>query len=313
MDKKIILTNFLRKIKKGNSSTLLLAIFILLFGLQAQAQTLQTDSNVPVLDVCNDYEQFTLRIAKGSQACSNGELVIALPNGFELEAGSVNVDGTPATVIGQTGQEVTVSVNIPAGPASEEIEVTFNAKALCNIIGSATDSMVTYTLNGCNGSAQTGTSETINIRYAVLRVSVTPDPIVGNLNDQPERTITIRNQGNGEISEFTLDRTLGGGLSHISYDYANLTALGWIVDASNPNQIHFSGVSLKTGESVTLKEKVQIDNCALTATNYEVYYSCSTKCTVSGVNGTATHIINLEVSGAPSLSVTASAASPVLN
>lgn len=313
MDKKITLTNFLRIIKKGNSSTLLLVIFFLLFGLQAQAQTLQTYSNVPVLDVCNDYEQFTLRIAKGSQACSNGELVIALPNGFELEAGSVNVDGTPATVTAQTEQSATVNINIPAGPASEEIEVTFNAKALCNIIGSATDSMVTYTLNGCNGSAQTGTSETINIRYAVLRVSVTPDPIVGNLNDQPERTITIRNQGNGEISEFTLDRTLGGGLSHISYDYANLTALGWIVDASNPNQIHFSGVSLKTGESVTLKEKVQIDNCALTATNYEVYYGCSNKCTVSGVNGTATHIINLEVSGAPSLSVTASAASPVLN
>src|SRR5690606_32774653 len=133
-------------------------------------QTLKTDSSVPVLDVCADYQQFTLRIAKGSQPCLSGELKIELQSGFELQTNSVMVDGTPATVTGQTGQEVTVSVNIPAGPASEEIDVTFKAKALCNIIGSATDSMVTYTLNGCNGSAQTGTSETINIRYAVLRV-----------------------------------------------------------------------------------------------------------------------------------------------
>src|SRR5690606_24870893 len=183
---------------------------------------------------------------------------------------SVNVDGTPATVIGKTGQEVTVSVNIPAGPASEEIEVTFNAKALCNIIGSATDSIVTYTLNGCNGSAQTGTSETINIRYAVLRVSDTPAPIVGNLNEQPERTITIRNQGNGEISEFTLDRISGGGQSQFSDDYAILAGLGWIVDASNPNQIHVTGFSLKCGESISFKEKVQIGHWALTPTNYEV-------------------------------------------
>src|SRR5690606_18182315 len=97
------------------------------------------------------------------------------------------------------------------------------------------------------------------------------------------------------------------------YNFANLTAAGWLVNTSNPNKLVFSGKKLLSGESITLKEKVQIDNCALTATSYEVYYGCSTKCTVSDVNGTATHIINLEVSGAPSLSVTASAASPVLN
>ena len=68
-----------------------------------------------------------------------------------------------------------------------------------------------------------------------------------------------------------------------------------------------------SGESITLKEKVQIDNCALTATSYEVYYGCSTKCTVSAVNGAAIHIINLAVSGAPSLSVTPLSSSPVLN
>src|SRR5690606_14095068 len=123
------------------------------------------------------------------------------------------------------------------------------------------------------------------------------------------RTITIKNQGNGEIFQFTLDRILGNGLSHVSYNYTSLTTAGWVIDDSNPNQLIFSGMSLKSGESITFKEKVKIEDCSLTPTDYEVYYGCATKCTASAVNGTATHIINLAVAGAPSLSVTPS--SPV--
>src|SRR5690606_9465203 len=131
-----------------------------------------------VLDVCAESQQFAVRIAKGSQDCPNGELKIELPSGFELEAGSINIDGTPATITEQTGPMATMDINIPSGSSSQEIEITFKAKALCSIIGSSTgDPVVTYTLSGCTNGVQTGTSDAINIRYAVLRVNIAPNPI----------------------------------------------------------------------------------------------------------------------------------------
>ncbi|KAA5531706.1 HYR-like domain-containing protein, partial [Paenimyroides baculatum] len=301
-----------------NCRMLLLAMlfsFLLLQTGHLQAQTLVTDSAVPVLDVCSDYQQFTVKIGRGSTACPNGKLKIELPTGFELESGSVKVGGVPATVSGQTTQEVTVDVNIPSGPASQEIEVTYNAKALCSAISSTiTDPSVSYTLQGCTGVIVPKSSETINIRYAVLRIDVTPNPIIGNINDVVERTISIRNQGNGELPVFTFERILGGGLSQVSYDYSSLTSLGWVVTVSG-NQLIFSGANanlkFKSGETLSFKEKVQIVSCALTPTNYEVFYGCSTKCTDAAVNSTATHIINLNTPNAPQLSITA--AQPVIN
>jgi gliding motility-associated-like protein len=313
MDYKTTLMHFFTILGKWKSAMLIfLFSFLLLSAKDTQGQTLKTDSSVPVLDVCAESQQFAVRIAKGSQDCPNGELKIELPSGFELEAGSINIDGTPATITEQTGPMATMDINIPSGSSSQEIEITFKAKALCNIIGSSTgDPVVTYTLSGCTNGVQTGTSDAINIRYAVLRVNIAPNPITGNIGNEPERTITIKNQGNGEIFQFTLDRILGNGLSHVSYNYTSLTTAGWVIDDSNPDRLIFSGMSLKSGESITFKEKVKIEDCSLTPTDYEVYYGCATKCTASAVNGTATHIINLAVAGAPSLSVTPS--SPVIN
>ena len=81
MDYKTILKNVFSNIRKNRIAALLFfASFFSLWSFQAQAQTLITDSNVPVLDVCSDYQQFTVKIAKGNQSCLNGELKIELPN-----------------------------------------------------------------------------------------------------------------------------------------------------------------------------------------------------------------------------------------
>jgi len=315
MDYKTTLIHYFSILRmKGNTCLLFLFSFVLLTLSHAQAQTLKTDSNVPVLDVCSDYKQFTVRIAKGSQPCPNGMLKIDVPQGFELQQSSVMIDGNAASIASQAGQAVTVNVVIPAGPPSQEIEVTFNIRALCDIIGSATDSFITYTLTGCSTSPQTGISEAINFRYAVLRISVVPDPVSGNIGDEIERTVTVSNQGNGALSDFILDRNLGGGLSHVSYDFTSAVAAGWNVDASDINGLVFSGgtnLKLQSGASISFKEKVKIESCALMPTSYEVYYGCTSKCTNAGVNGTAVHIINLQLSNAPQLSV--SKTKPLIN
>ncbi|MCP1996378.1 gliding motility-associated C-terminal domain-containing protein [Flavobacterium sp. HSC-61S13] len=281
--------------------------FMLLLVTSATAQTLKTDSNVPLLSVCGDYQQLTVRIGKGSRACNQGKLKIEIPAGFELQTGSVKANGNTVTVSGETGQGVTANLpSLTAGPSSEEMVITYNVKALCSVIGSAVapeQQVVSYTFSGCTTNPQSGTSEIINIDYAILRVSINPAVSSGKVGDEIMRTVTIRNQGNGAISTLVLERLLGNGLSHVSYETAS--ALGWTVDATNPNKITFSGSSLGTGGTISFKEKVKINSCSLTPTIYEVYYGCTTKCTNSNVNGTAQHIINIDNTFKPSLAVTA--------
>ncbi len=281
--------------------------FMLLIVTSASAQTLKTDSNIPLLSVCGDYQQLTVRIAKGSRACSQGKLKIEIPVGFELETGSVKANGNTVTVTGETGQGTTVNLpNITAGPSSEEMVVTYNVKALCSVIGSAIPAdqqVVSYVFSGCTTNPQSGTSEIINIDFAVLRVSINPAISSGNVGDEITRTVTIRNQGNGAISTVVLERILGGGLNHLSYDFS--AALGWTVEASNPNKITFSGATLASGGTISFKEKVKINSCSLTPTIYEVYYGCGTKCTNSSVSGDAQHIININNSFRPSIEVSA--------
>lgn len=307
MNYKITLKHFLAIFRRRVPIPMVaLFSFMLLLVTNASAQTLKTDSNVPLLSVCGDYQQLTVRIAKGSRACSQGKLKIEIPTGFELQLGSVKANGNTVSVTGETVAGSTVTLpNITAGPSSEEMVVTFKVKALCSVIGTSLapdQQVVSYTFSGCTTNPQTGTSEIINIDYAVLRVSVSPASSTGVVGAEIVRTITIRNQGNGGISNLVLERLLGNGLSAVSYDFS--TASGWTVDQTNPNKITFSGSNLDTGGTITFKEKVKITSCGLTPTIYEVYYGCGTKCTNSSVNGTAQHIVNIDDSLKPKIEVT---------
>ena len=311
MNYKTTLMKITAILRKWNPvSLLVLFSFLLLSTNHVQAQTLITDSDTPRLNVCSDYQQFTVKIAKASQACPNGKLKIELPDGFKLEHNSIKIDGSSASVISQTDKVGTVNIVIPAGPQTELLTITYNVKALCDIIGDNSEKVVNYTLTDCSGGKKTGTSEAINIEYAVLRINVSPASVTVNPGNEIERSITILNQGLGEISQFNLERILGNGLTHVSYDYSNLTALGWNI-SNNNGQLVFNGASglkLKSGQSIVFKEKVKTALCGsqLTPTEYEVYYGCSEKCIKAGVNGTTSAEVKLNTSAnIPQISVTA--------
>lgn len=273
MDYKITLTHFFTILNKWKSISLVfLFTYLLLFTGRVQAQSIDADSDLPRLHVCSDYQEFTVKIKKGSQACPNGKLKIELPDGFKLEPNSIKIEGTLATVTNQTDKSVTANINIPAGPQTETLTITYRVKALCDIIGVKTEKSVNYTLSGCSGASATATSEAINVDFAVLKISVSPTSVTVNPGDEVERTITILNQGLGEITQFNFDRILGNGLTHVSYDYTNLTALGWSV-SNNNGQLSFTGTSslkLQSGKSIVFKEKIKAPLCGvqLTPTEY---------------------------------------------
>src|SRR5690606_24443250 len=127
-----------------------------------------------------------------------------------------------------------------------------------------------------------------------------------NLNETVERTITVLNQGNGSIPVFNIDRALGNGLSHVEYDFTDAEDAGWTINQTDSDHLIFTSTDggLTTGTTLTFTEKVMVNNCALTPTDYEVYYGCDSKCMASSVNGTVRHIINLAAVNAPQLNVT---------
>ncbi|SFJ69121.1 gliding motility-associated C-terminal domain-containing protein [Myroides guanonis] len=283
----------------------LLLFFTSLFSLvafQSQAQTLITGSQLVGLDACADYKEFSVKIGKGATECTNGTLNFVIPPGFALDTNTVKVDGNNAVMNSVTvnGGEIKLPT-ITAGSITEEMVITFKVKALCEVIGKPADgNVIQYTFSGC-GVDQPDTSEAINVIHAVLRVSVSPSPILGNVGDEVERTITIINQGAGAISEIYLARILGDGLEHLTYGVVD----GWAVDTSDSNKLVFTGNTLKSGGTISFTEKVNIVACELSATDYEVYYGCSEKCTNSGVNGTTKSIINIKAANAPQLEVKA--------
>ncbi|WP_430614524.1 gliding motility-associated C-terminal domain-containing protein [Flavobacterium sp. JP2137] len=308
MNYKITLMHFLAIFRRRVPIPMAILFSLLLLVVSgANAQTLKTDSNVPLLSVCEGYQQFTVRIAKGSRACTQGKLKLEIPVGFELQPGSVKANGNTVTVSAETVQGTTVSLpNLTAGPSSEEMVVTFNVKALCSVIGSiipADQQVVKYTFSGCTVNPQIGTSEIINIEYAVLRVWVSPAVSSGYMGDEVVRTITLINQGNGPISTLVFERDLGNGLMHNSYDFSS--ALGWDVNVSNPGKVIFSGATLDSGATITFKEKVTINSCTLSATEYELYYGCTQRCNAPNVSSSATQWVNVKTDRRPDLKVQA--------
>lgn len=168
----------------------MLFFFVILFSFtQLNAQTLKTDSIVPVLDACGDYQQFAVSVVKGNQNCTGGNLKIEIPEGFEIQSGSVKLNGVVQQVNVVPNQPVLVSVVFGTDAITQEAKITFNVKALCDVIGNtSTVAAVNYNFTDCNVDLSES-SDPINIRYAVLRVKVNPDNILGNLNDEISRNI----------------------------------------------------------------------------------------------------------------------------
>ncbi|GGI28633.1 hypothetical protein GCM10008119_33620 [Pedobacter mendelii] len=267
------------------------------------AQTLKTDGAIPALDACGANGTFTVNIAKGAAACNGGVLQIALPTtGFEYVAGSAKIGATALaeTNVTATGALLTLPA-ISAGPSTDLVTITYQVRANCEAIPLATTQpTVTYTLNGCSASSQTGQSEIINVNFAVLKIEVNPNASQGVIGSIITRTIKITNNGNGSINSFTVERTLGASLAVTGVTQP----AGWTVDATNPNKYIYTGATLAPGASVNLTETVKINACAELQTTFDTYYGCVGKCTLGNANGTVTAGISIDQSIQPKLDVT---------
>jgi len=275
---------------------------------EALAQALKTDGAVPTLDACGTAGTFTVTIAKGANACGAGTLQIALPaTGFEYIAGSAKIGGTALAETNVTTAGATLTLPlIAAGPAAELVTITYQAKATCEAIPMATlpdeqKPTVTYTLNGCSDTPQTGQSDIINVNFAVLKVEVTPNASQGVIGSSITRTIKVTNNGNGSINSFTLERTLGASLAVTSVVHPT----GWTVTTNNPNTYTYTGATLAPGAVATLTETVQINSCTALQTTFETYYGCVDKCILGNANGLVTAGVSIDQSIKPLLQITA--------
>ncbi|MEJ5053770.1 T9SS type B sorting domain-containing protein [Sphingobacterium sp. MYb382] len=265
---------------------------------QLQAQTLNVNDDVPRLSACSDAQEFTVRIDKGQAACPNGQLVIHVPAGLEYVAGSAKVDGLTVAEANVSLTGASIAVNVPAGPRTESVKITFQARAKCESLSSPSGLAIAYTLNGCNG-VQNGTSNAITILSAVLQVSVTPDLAEGILGDEIVRTITVKNNGNGTITGFTVPATHGNGLQRISGGETN----GWTYDPAQ--QVYRYNGTLQSGaigSSVSFVERVKILSCDNLTSTYRAYYGCTTEC-VDGSGTPVTATIKMSLTKRPNLRV----------
>lgn len=245
----------------------------------AQSQTLKTDDDVPALAVCHDAEVFTVRIASGAAACPNGQLSFKMPAGIEYVVGSAKVAGVPVPESNTSVSGATINVNIPAGSSTNEILITYEARAKCDAARTG-GKEVDYSLTGC-GTTQTGKSNAINIEYAVLNVNVDPAISQGLIGDVIERTVTVSNTGNGSITGFTVAATYGAGLERVSGGETG----DWTFDPAT-NEYRYSGI-LSSGSgagfsTISFTEKVKILSCADLSSSYKAFYGCDTECAQNG-------------------------------
>src|SRR5690606_22728517 len=178
-------------------------------------------------------------------------------------------------------------------------------KATCEVIATANLPIdqrpaVTYNLSGCGAATLTGDSDAINIRFAVLNLTINPWATHGVVGASFTRTVTLQNSGNGYINEFTIERDLGDDLTLVSSDLP-ATVDGWTVTETTPGTYVFSGNTLAAGATVSFDETVEMTSCGSINTIYEAYYGCTDRCTLSNVDDTKTAVITIDNSSRPVL------------
>ena len=255
-----------------------LSLFMLmtlgLFTTSLYAQTLKTNDNLPTLDACYKAEEFTVRIQKGSTACPDGQLKFTMPAGIEYQLGSAKLDGNPIADLDASITGTTLKMAIPAGPNTEELVITYMAKANCDAIASSGGLEVAYILSGC-GPEQTGESNVINIDYAVLKVEVTPSITEGLIGDLIQRTIKVSNAGNGGIQGFTLPVTYGAGLERVSGGDSG----DWSFDNTTNTYTYLGTLaSGNTLSSISFVEVIKVLACEDLTSSYSVFYGCNKAC-----------------------------------
>ncbi|WP_164122210.1 gliding motility-associated C-terminal domain-containing protein [Sphingobacterium sp. xlx-130] len=305
----------------------MLTLFLGLGQLSAQVTgpPIKVDLDIPALSVCGDYETVKLQVLSTTVKQTGATLKIALPAGFQLalpadQTKTVQATfnsmatGTavPGALTGLTAtgppqaREVTVTLPeleaTPAGQANPDfLEIEFKVQALCEAINTSGNvASVAYTLINNTGNFP-AESEALNVIFGVLHVSVVSSTLSGVKGDVITRTITIRNDGNGTVNTFKLERTLGAGLSVVSTD-ANAENSVWIEETAGSGVYVYRGAAIPNGQKVTFTEKVRIEDCDISLiTKYKAYYGCEGECEVGTGLGESTIILDTSIK--PSINV----------
>ncbi|WP_211285301.1 T9SS type B sorting domain-containing protein, partial [Capnocytophaga canimorsus] len=266
------------------------------------------ETDPPQPSVCGDAGEYVVELILGNTASNDATLEITLPNDFEYEDGSIQANVGSATFQSRSGNKVILKLNVPAtSTTSPKMSIRFRARTLCGAIATtvqgATKPKILYRLIGV-GTEQIKSSKDINVLYAALQTSITPSAVNLPSGEQVERTIDLRNGGNGTIKSFRIKTTLGAGLQIVSSDTSPAT--DWTVSDDGAGTYEFSGGVLAPGQTVSIKQTVRLQGCTDFSSSYTATYGCDAlaSCDYPEINAaTETPAISLDNTKKPILEI----------
>ena len=249
---------------------------------------LVNEDDAPAPSACGDSDTYTVTVRNGGTACSSAKLKVTLPSGFEYKQNSVSVTPNTATATQESvqGQVLMIALNLPAAtPATgaTNFKVSFKAKANCTTIATAAASpdqkpKIAYELilTSCGFTNQSGFGQVINVNFAALQTTVTPAVSVQPVGAVIERTIKVKNTGNGKLKSFKVKATLGSGLQ-LADNTIPVVAGYTVTHAGDEYTFTAQGTDfLDPGEIVSFTRKVKVVNCNNLIETYKATYGCGT-------------------------------------
>lgn len=274
-------------------------------------QLLSAIDNMPAPSACGEASTYTVTVRTGTSAHQNINLEVTLPVDFEYESGSAittNNVGTASFVSYDTStRKLVIKLDIPATTTASDMKISFKARVNCGAIATASLSAdkkpkIGYLLNG--GIFGAGEGQGINVKYAALVTTVTPQSSNVAAGDVIERTIRVNNNGYGTIQSFTVSTTIGTGLEIVSSDLTGNT--GWKVEETEKGVYQFSDGTLLSGASVSIKQTVKVNACSELTSSYKASYGCTPKeCTYPELsNATANPTVTIDRTKVPNVVIT---------
>ncbi|MFK8296256.1 gliding motility-associated C-terminal domain-containing protein [Capnocytophaga canimorsus] len=292
--------------------TLLLGAFEV-YGQDAHAVLVPNPQSTLNPEACGDPFEYEVHIKHGTSAHSNAKFEINIPQHFGYVNGSLTATGGTTSNLTHNGNVLKLDLNIPAASGTDpKVVIKFKLNTFCGAIATtgegATKPKLTYKLtNAGQTNEQLGQSNDINVLFAALQTTASPATVDIPAGDITERTITIKNNGNGKIQNFKVTVNLGADLEFVSDDTSEATAAGWTVN-KNGNAYEFSGKKLEVGATVSFKHSVKLKGCTNYTSSYVATYGCGTdaSCQYSTINqATASPKISLDRTKAPNIVITA--------
>jgi len=281
---------------------LLVLLCTFLYTGTAFSQKLNTDTEVPELDILGAEKTFSVLINKGALDCPTAKLKMELPPGIQYIPNSIKIDGQ--VVSGELVNQQMVEVNVPVipGPQTSSVLVEFNLRALCEANDlKIEDRIIHYEFSDC-GDTQKGTSNTINLRYAKLNIELSQKESSGLIGESIFQEIKIINSGNAPISQIYVPVSYGQGIERRP---STLTGNWKEVPGFDPKKggMYVYEGTILSGGSISFKEELLINSCLNLNANYNAYYKDTNECELGSAVLTSFNIV-IDPSRKPNLKIT---------